>query len=105
MRAEPATCRDVGGDRRGQQAERQEEGSAEPAQLDAALEHKAVEDPENQDQDGGFCKEGGAAGGDGGEQVRDDRGLGLPGARECRGEEDEAGGRVRQLSLKQLPCY
>ena len=65
MSFDPAVGGEVHGDAGGEEADADAEGTDDPAQLDAALEHEVVEDAEDQDKHGGFRKESGtAAGGD-----------------------------------------
>lgn len=65
MRLDPAVGGKVHGDAGGEEADADAEGTDDPAQLDAALEHEVVEDAEDQDKHGGFREESrAAAGGD-----------------------------------------
>jgi hypothetical protein len=76
MSLNPAVRTKVGGDAGGQEAEADAESADDPVELDAALEHEEVEDAEDEDQNGCFRAEGGAAARGDDDQI-EERGVGL----------------------------
>jgi hypothetical protein len=75
MALEPAPGGEVGSDTRGQQREADAESAEDPAHLYAALEHETVKESQNEDEHGGFRKEGGAAMRGDGDEVDESRGA------------------------------
>ncbi len=76
MVLEPAAGREVGCDAGGQQDEAEADGSDDPARLESALEHEAIEEGQNEDQNGRLGKEGRTTMRRDGDQI-EERGCGL----------------------------
>lgn len=90
MSAEPAAGGDIGEDGGGEQRKGGDKDAQNPGEFDAAPGEQAVEDAEDEDQDGGFGKKSSAAMGGGGEEVGEEAGA-AGGGGGCRGYDGEVG--------------
>ena len=110
MALKPAPGREVRGDAGGQQHEAEGDGDDDPARFEMPLEHEAVEQGEDEDQDGGLGEEARTAMGADGDEVykwrAGERGGGWSGfAAAACGKKNEAGcgrsgGRVACLPVQ-----